>query len=166
MHEKDIVTAILSHLKTVPYCFAWKTHGGMYDKAGIPDIIACIFGMFMVFEVKTPSGKLTKLQESTLKKIKAARGAAFKVTSVDEVKDIIFKFFGETNVPYIRCADCMFVRPDHTVDEDDWTAYECGNEKSPYHKSLVNISLDGDMLPVIAWSGCVKGVPDKGKPTI
>ena len=89
MLEKDIVTAILSHLKTIPNCFAWKTHGGMYGVAGIPDIIACICGHFMAFEVKTPTGKLTKLQEATLQKIKAAKGYAFKVTSVDEVKVII-----------------------------------------------------------------------------
>lgn len=89
MLEKDIVTAILSHLKTVPHCFAWKTHGGMYGVAGLPDIIACVNGYFFAFEVKTPSGRLTKLQESTLQKIKAAKGCAFKVTSVDEVNAII-----------------------------------------------------------------------------
>ena len=89
MLEKDIVTAILSHLKTLPQCFAWKTHGGMYGVAGIPDIIACIAGQFFAFEVKTPTSRLTKLQESTLQKINAAKGNAFKVTSVDEVKEII-----------------------------------------------------------------------------
>ena len=31
MLEKDIVQAILKYLKTVPECFAWKEHGGMYD---------------------------------------------------------------------------------------------------------------------------------------
>ena len=60
MLEKDIVQAILKYLKTVPECFAWKEHG-----------------------------KLTKLQEATIRKIKAAKGMAFKVTSVDEVKQII-----------------------------------------------------------------------------
>ena len=58
MAEKDIVNAILRYLKAVPACFAWKTHGGMYGTAGIPDIIACIGGRFVAFEVKTPSGKM------------------------------------------------------------------------------------------------------------
>ena len=57
MLEKDIVKAIMKYLKTVPRCFAWKEHGGMYGTAGIPDIIACVDGRFYAFEVKTDSGK-------------------------------------------------------------------------------------------------------------
>ena len=30
MLEKDIVTSIMRYLKTVPKCFSWKEHGGMY----------------------------------------------------------------------------------------------------------------------------------------
>ena len=89
MLEKDIVKAILKYLKTVPNCFSWKEHGGMYGTAGIPDIICCYCGRFVAFEVKTETGKLTKLQESTIRKIKEAKGQAFKVTSVEEVKQIL-----------------------------------------------------------------------------
>lgn len=89
MAEREIVTAILKYLKTVPHCFAFKEHGGMYGTAGIPDIIACIGGRFYAFEVKTPSGKLTKLQEKTIQRIKDAKGKAYKVTSVEEVKKIL-----------------------------------------------------------------------------
>ncbi len=84
--EKDIVAAILRHLKSRSRCFAWKTHGGLYGTAGIPDIIACIDGRFYAFEVKQPGGKLTQLQEATLGKIQAAGGVAVKVVSVEEVK--------------------------------------------------------------------------------
>ena len=89
MTEKDIVTAIMRYLKTVPQSFCWKEHGGMYGTAGLPDIICCIGGRFIAFEVKTPSGKLTKLQEITIAKIKAAKGEAYKVTSVKEVQSIL-----------------------------------------------------------------------------
>ena len=89
MKESDIVKAILKYLKTVPNCFSWKEHGGMYGTAGIPDIICCYCGRFVAFEVKTETGKLTKLQESTIRKIKEAKGQAFKVTSVEEVKQIL-----------------------------------------------------------------------------
>ena len=89
MLEKDIVAAIMRHLKVVPECFAWKSHGGMYGTAGLPDIICCIGGKFVAFEVKTPSGKLTKLQETTLNRIQRAKGIAYKVTSLQEVKEII-----------------------------------------------------------------------------
>ncbi|GHV15855.1 hypothetical protein FACS1894219_12810 [Clostridia bacterium] len=39
--------------------------------------------------MKTPSGKLTKLQEITLQRINAAKGNAYKVTSVNEVTAIV-----------------------------------------------------------------------------
>lgn len=89
MREADIVKAILRYLKTVPKCFFWKEHGGMYGTAGIPDIIACINGRFYGFEVKTEDGRPTKLQESTIRKIKNAGGIALVVRSVDEVKAVI-----------------------------------------------------------------------------
>ena len=86
MKESDIVKAIMKYLKTVPECFCWKEHGGMYGTAGIPDIIDCINGHFFAFEVKTDSGKTTKLQEATIRKILAAGGTALVVHSVDEVR--------------------------------------------------------------------------------
>ena len=79
----------MRHLKTVPDCFCFKEHGGMYGVAGIPDIIACINGRFVAFEVKTETGKLTKLQEITIQKIRNAKGQAFKVTSAAEVAAIL-----------------------------------------------------------------------------
>jgi hypothetical protein len=89
MLEKDIVNQILRYLKTVPDCFAWKEHGGQYGTAGLPDIICCFSGQFVAFEVKTAKGKLTMLQESTLRKINAAKGNAYKVTTLQEVKEIL-----------------------------------------------------------------------------
>ena len=89
MLEKDIVAQIMRFLKTVPHCFAWKNHGGMYGTAGLPDVVCCYHGLFVGLEVKTPKGKLTKLQETTLQRIQAAKGQAFKVTSVEEVKKIL-----------------------------------------------------------------------------
>ncbi len=87
--EKDLSTRILSYLKTVPKCFAWKEHGGMYGTSGIPDIIACIDGRFYAFEVKTPEGRLSRLQDATIHKILACGGAASVVRSVGEVRAVI-----------------------------------------------------------------------------
>jgi len=89
MSESDIVKRIMRYLKTVPRCFAWKEHGGMYGTAGIPDIIACVDGHFYGFEVKTEEGKPTKLQEATIRKILAAGGTATVVRSVDEVQAVL-----------------------------------------------------------------------------
>ena len=89
MNESDIVKAIMKYLKSVPRCFCWKEHGGMYGTAGIPDIIACINGRFFGFEVKTAVSKPTKLQEATIRKILASGGTAVVVRSVDEVKAVV-----------------------------------------------------------------------------
>ena len=89
MAERDIVAAIIRLLKKTPRCFCWKEHGGMYGTAGVPDIIACINGRFFAFEVKTETGKLSKLQETTIQRIKDAKGQAFTVRSAAEVAAIL-----------------------------------------------------------------------------
>ena len=89
MKEKTITNKILKYLKEQPCCFAFKEHGGAYGTAGIPDIICCYKGKFVAFEVKTPRGKLSKLQEIILQKIQNANGIAYKVTSLEDVKEIL-----------------------------------------------------------------------------
>lgn len=94
MLEKDITAAIMRRLKATPECFAWKTHGDMYGTAGLPDIVCCLDGRFFAFEVKTPSGQLTKLQEHTLERIRAAGGRAFVVRSVEDVGAVLWAYAG------------------------------------------------------------------------
>ena len=89
MAERDIVAAIMRMLKKWPRCFCWKEHGGMYGMAGIPDIIACVDGRFVAFEVKTETGRLSRLQEATLGRIRNAGGRAYMVRSVAEVAGIL-----------------------------------------------------------------------------
>ena len=89
MKESDIVRAILKYLKTVPDCFCWKEHGGMYGTAGIPDVICCYRGKFVAFEVKTEKGKTTALQESVINKIQNCGGKAAVVRSVEDVKAVL-----------------------------------------------------------------------------
>ena len=91
MLEKDIVSNIRKYLKTVPGCFFWKEHGGMYGTAGIPDIILCFNGRFIALEVKNETGKPTDLQKNTIKKIRAAGGTAEVVRSVSDVKTLLEK---------------------------------------------------------------------------
>ncbi|MEI3542023.1 MAG: VRR-NUC domain-containing protein [Acutalibacteraceae bacterium] len=89
MGEKTITDKILKYLKSQSECFAFKEHGGMYGTAGVPDIICCYKGKFIAFEVKTKKGKLSKLQEIIIEKIRMAQGMAFKVISLEEVKEIL-----------------------------------------------------------------------------
>lgn len=89
MLEKEIVASILKLLRERPRCFAWKTHGGMYGTAGIPDIVACDNGRFVAFEVKRPGGKLTALQTITLGRIRASGGVAEMVTSAQQAQAVL-----------------------------------------------------------------------------
>lgn len=86
VREKSITNEILKYLKSLDYCFAWKEHGGMYGTAGIPDIICCYKGRFIGIEVKRPGGKVSKLQEITIKKVNVARGISFVAYNLDDVK--------------------------------------------------------------------------------
>ena len=65
-----------------------------YGTAGIPDVICCLDGRFFAFEVKTPEGVVTKLQERTIHRIKVAGGHAYVVRSVDDVKAVLWAYAG------------------------------------------------------------------------
>ena len=94
MLEKDIVAAIMRLLKRIPRGFAWKEHIGMYGTAGSPDVICCLDGRFFAFEVKTPEGRVTRLQEQTIHRIKIAGGHAYVVRSVEDVKAVLWAYAG------------------------------------------------------------------------
>ena len=91
MTEAELVRSIQRYLKTLPRCFFWKEHGGMYGTAGIPDIIACVDGRFFGFEVKTQTGRPTSLQQATIRRINDAGGTALIVRSVADVKAALHK---------------------------------------------------------------------------
>lgn len=97
MNESDITKSILKYLKTLPHCFFWKEHGGIYGTSGIPDIIVCIDGRFIALEVKTQKGKTTPLQNAVIKKIHSSGGFAFVVRSVEEAKNAIDSATGGKN---------------------------------------------------------------------
>ena len=69
---------IMEYVKaTYPESFVWKEAAGEYSRRGIPDVSAVIDGRYHVFEVKRPYfGKLSKIQEQTIKRIRAAGGIA------------------------------------------------------------------------------------------
>lgn len=68
--------------------FYFKTHGGPYQRAGLPDIIGLHRGRFIGIEVKIPGEEdsLSKLQEKTLALIRSFGGVGFMTTSVKDTK--------------------------------------------------------------------------------
>ena len=82
---------ILKWLKEAyPEAFVWKAAAGPYCRQGIPDICAIIDGHFFGFEVKRPKvGRLSKIQEQTIKKINAVGGTAGVVSFPEDAERII-----------------------------------------------------------------------------
>lgn len=81
--EARITKKILEYLRT--HCWVRKIHGGPYQSAGLPDIIACRGGQMIAIEVKAPGGKLTAIQSKTLDELRTAGAIVAVVTSVVEV---------------------------------------------------------------------------------
>ena len=89
--ESYYQTKIIRWLKeTFPTAFVWKAQAGPYSRQGIPDICAVIDGHFFGFEVKRPEGgRISKIQEQTIKEINAAGGIAAVVSFPEQVEQII-----------------------------------------------------------------------------
>lgn len=87
--ESAIVKKILTWLNKQPGVKAEKTHGGMYGKAGKPDITGCIRGRRFEIEVKRPGNKPTPLQMKELRDWKAAGAIVGVAYSLDDVKELL-----------------------------------------------------------------------------
>lgn len=93
MKESTVVKNILKYLRAVGF-YAYKTHGGPMQKAGLPDIIAIRDGRYYAFEVKSPTakgkaGEATKLQEKVIRDLRAHGAVAGVVRSETDVVDLI-----------------------------------------------------------------------------
>ena len=69
--------------------FWFKIWAGPFQRAGLPDIIGCTEGCFFGFEVKTQTGKPTKLQLHTLQLIRDAGGCAEIVRTPQQAVDYV-----------------------------------------------------------------------------
>jgi Holliday junction resolvase len=73
MTEKQFENKIKKFLKSHNIWFT-KIWGGGYQKAGIPDILACVNGRFVAIELKGSSGKPTELQKYNIRRINECNG--------------------------------------------------------------------------------------------
>lgn len=91
MKEQAIQASIKNYLEKEHNAYVVKVISA--SKAGVPDLIACISGRFVAFEVKTPNtyANVSRLQLHNLSSIRKSKGEAFVVCSVKEVKEIIRK---------------------------------------------------------------------------
>ncbi len=85
--EASIVNRIIKYLK-LRGGWVLKTHGGLYQKSGLPDIMYLEAGCLYAFEVKLPGGDTTALQKLALELLDANGAVVGVVTSVPEVEEI------------------------------------------------------------------------------
>ena len=85
MREAALVTKIKKALEKEG-CWVLKVHGGPYQQAGVPDLIACCEGAFLALEVKVPKRRsnVTQLQAATIQAIRRVGGTAYVIASVKE----------------------------------------------------------------------------------
>lgn len=74
--------------------FTFKTHGSMYQMAGLPDVVGCCRGYFFAFECKLPGEQPTKLQSYIGKQIQAAGGIFAVVTTLEEAHAALVSVVG------------------------------------------------------------------------
>lgn len=84
MKEANIVAAIQQHFSRNGE-FIFKTHGDLYSKAGMPDLVGTYQGRFVGIEVKKPGEHLRPLQRVMLRRISAAKGGAFYVINLEQL---------------------------------------------------------------------------------
>ena len=85
--EQDIQTKIMDYISSIGGLPIKFNNIGIYAKAGVSDILACIKGRFVAIEVKKPGGKPSKLQENFIDGVNAIGGVAFWADNLDDVKE-------------------------------------------------------------------------------
>lgn len=91
MTEAEFQKKVLEFLRSQGVWHVKYWGGGQFTKAGIPDILACVKGKFVAIELKTETGRLSKLQEYNLAKIKESGGQALVLhpSGFEAFKDFI-----------------------------------------------------------------------------
>lgn len=99
--ESTIVAAAVKWTNQQPRCWAFKTHGGMYGKAGIPDVIACVDGFFLAGEFKRPAPfgtAVTPIQQKTLDAMLQAGATVGVFRSVNDWQCAVLELKTSTDI--------------------------------------------------------------------
>jgi hypothetical protein len=91
---KDKVKALLASEGV--YFFMPATHG--FGRSGVPDIVACVNGLFLAIETKAGGNKPTALQIREIETIRRNNGVAVVVdeTNWDMVRDMVRRLKAST----------------------------------------------------------------------
>ena len=85
--EQDIQTSIMNYISSIGGLPIKFNNIGIYAKAGVSDILACIKGRFVAIEVKRPGQKPTGLQKQFIDAVNLIGGVAFWADNLNDVKE-------------------------------------------------------------------------------
>lgn len=85
--EQDIQISIMNYISSIGGLPVKFNNIGIYAKAGVPDILACIKGRFVAIEVKKPGNRPSSLQENFINAVNQIGGFAFWADNLQDVKD-------------------------------------------------------------------------------
>jgi Holliday junction resolvase len=90
--EKRVKTKIESILKSERVYYFFPATGG-YGRSGVPDIVACVNGLFLGIECKAGANKPTALQVREIESIRKANGIAVVANEEnwDMVRSLVHK---------------------------------------------------------------------------
>ncbi len=108
---KDKVKKLLKKYG-IYYCMPMGT---VWGKAGVPDIIACVYGKFVGIETKAGKGKCTKLQAVEQQRICDSGGVTFVVNenSMEQLEE----WLGDMTARFIAASKVV---PMQKAEPQDW----------------------------------------------
>jgi len=74
MTEAQFQSKVIKFLQEQGIWFIKYWGGGRYTRAGVPDLLCCIDGLFVAIELKTNYGRVSKLQAYTIEQINSSGG--------------------------------------------------------------------------------------------
>lgn len=89
----DRTQAHNAHVRTIADFLAvhgawtFKVHGGMMQRPGVPDLLACLAGRLVAVEVKTGAATRTPAQLAEHERLERAGAISILAHSVDDVED-------------------------------------------------------------------------------
>lgn len=87
--ENKVVKEFLRRARSELGGYWWKVHGSMFQITGNPDVCGCCRGLYIAPEFKDGNGKLSGIQKTRIKQIRASGGFSGGYWSADEaIRDI------------------------------------------------------------------------------
>ena len=91
--EQNIQESIMHYISSIGGLPVKFNNIGIYAKAGVSDILACIKGRFVAIEVKKPGNKPTAVQLQFIAAVNNIGGFGFWADNLQDVKDKLKELF-------------------------------------------------------------------------